>query len=309
MSREKYLLTCAQRRLWPACACADWSESSLSAWRNFASLAIQNAPSEDSDQTARMRRLIWIFAGRTCPTVRFLTLRFNYKSNSEARRAHGIVQLINTSIQSIGKLVQRLLFSSPEHEVLMVSYCGESVPPFVVRRASCGVNNCFKSLLLLHPWADWRYLVGSIGVTCRSKVAKIVPIRNPRWPQSPPSWKSVFRFFSWTESQLTPNLIGSIGVTCRSKIAKIMPIENPDLENLFFASSPKPKSQLTPNLVGSTRVTYRSNIVKSLRSDIQDCRHGGHLENLFFVSSSELKCHLTRNLAGSIGTTCRSKHS
>ena len=29
-------------------------------------LAVQNALSEDSDQTARMRRLIGIFAGRTC---------------------------------------------------------------------------------------------------------------------------------------------------------------------------------------------------------------------------------------------------
>ena len=55
--------------------CAVWSESSLSAWRNFASLAIQNAPSEESDQTARMRRLIWIFAGRTSPKERFSTLR------------------------------------------------------------------------------------------------------------------------------------------------------------------------------------------------------------------------------------------
>ena len=54
------------------------SEFSFSAWRNFASLAIQNAPSEDSDQIARMRRLIWIFAGRTCHDVRFLTLRFNW---------------------------------------------------------------------------------------------------------------------------------------------------------------------------------------------------------------------------------------
>ena len=36
-----------------------WSESSLSAWRNLASLAIQNAPSEDSDQTAR--RIIFTF--------------------------------------------------------------------------------------------------------------------------------------------------------------------------------------------------------------------------------------------------------
>ena len=44
------------------------------------------------------------------------------------------------------------LVSSPEHEMLMVSYCGQSVS--VVRRPSCGVNNCFKSLLLLHPWAN-----------------------------------------------------------------------------------------------------------------------------------------------------------
>ena len=57
---------------------AVWSECSLSAWRNFASLAIQNVRSEDSDQTTRMRRLLWIFAGRTCPKVRFLTLRLKW---------------------------------------------------------------------------------------------------------------------------------------------------------------------------------------------------------------------------------------
>ena len=34
-------------------------------WRNFVSLALQSALSEDSDQTARMRSLIWIFTGRT----------------------------------------------------------------------------------------------------------------------------------------------------------------------------------------------------------------------------------------------------
>ena len=42
-----------------------WSESSLSAWRNLGSLAILWAHSEDSDQTGRMPRLIWVFAGRT----------------------------------------------------------------------------------------------------------------------------------------------------------------------------------------------------------------------------------------------------
>ena len=53
---------------------AVWLESSLAAWRNFASLTIQNEPSKDSGQTARMRTLIWLFAGRTCTKVRFLTL-------------------------------------------------------------------------------------------------------------------------------------------------------------------------------------------------------------------------------------------
>ena len=60
-----------------------WLNYSLSAWRNLAPLAIQNAPSEDSDQTARMRGLIWIFAGRTCLKVRFLTLLFKWAASCE----------------------------------------------------------------------------------------------------------------------------------------------------------------------------------------------------------------------------------
>ena len=42
-----------------------WSVSSLSAWRNLGSLATHSAHSEDRDQTGRMPRLIWVFAGRT----------------------------------------------------------------------------------------------------------------------------------------------------------------------------------------------------------------------------------------------------
>ena len=42
-----------------------WSESSLSAWRKLGSLATHLAHSDDSDQTGRMPRLIWVFAGRT----------------------------------------------------------------------------------------------------------------------------------------------------------------------------------------------------------------------------------------------------
>ena len=42
-----------------------WSESPLSAWRKLGSLATQWAHSEDSDQTGRMLKLFWVFAGRT----------------------------------------------------------------------------------------------------------------------------------------------------------------------------------------------------------------------------------------------------
>ena len=74
--RPKYLRTCPPRPPSPSPTKTQiaWSEYPLSAWRNLASLAVQNAPSEDSDQTARMRRLIWIFAGRTCPKVPFVRL-------------------------------------------------------------------------------------------------------------------------------------------------------------------------------------------------------------------------------------------
>ena len=44
------------------------------------------------------------------------------------------------------------LFSSPEHKVLMVSFCDR--PMSGVRRPSCVVHNFFKHLLLLNHWAN-----------------------------------------------------------------------------------------------------------------------------------------------------------
>ena len=69
---------CAQRRLRSAWASAPgpvWSESSLSASRKLRSLATHWAHSEDSDQTERMPRLIWVFAGRIYQFVGFVTRR------------------------------------------------------------------------------------------------------------------------------------------------------------------------------------------------------------------------------------------
>ena len=52
------------------------SESSLSAWRKLGSLAAHRTHSEDSGQTGRMPKLIWVLAGRTdhffCFVVRWL---------------------------------------------------------------------------------------------------------------------------------------------------------------------------------------------------------------------------------------------
>ena len=45
--------------------CPVWSECLLSAWKKLGSLATHWAHNEDSDQTGRMPRLIWVFAGRT----------------------------------------------------------------------------------------------------------------------------------------------------------------------------------------------------------------------------------------------------
>ena len=51
---------------------------SLCAWKNLGSLATNWAHSEYSDQTGRMFRLTWVFAGRTCHFVGFVTRRLLY---------------------------------------------------------------------------------------------------------------------------------------------------------------------------------------------------------------------------------------
>ena len=50
-------------------------------------------------------------------------------------------------------------------------------------------------------------LVGSIWVTSRSKIAKLVQIGNSRWPPWPPSWESIFHFFSWTKRPVDSKLV------------------------------------------------------------------------------------------------------
>ena len=58
------------------CICTVWSKSLMSAWRNFATLATRNVPSEDFDQSAWMCRLIYYIG--THWKVRFLKLQLIY---------------------------------------------------------------------------------------------------------------------------------------------------------------------------------------------------------------------------------------
>ena len=53
-----------------------WLDSSLGAFRKAKDGKFPDADNEDSDQIAMIRKLIWVFVGRTWQTVHFLTLRF-----------------------------------------------------------------------------------------------------------------------------------------------------------------------------------------------------------------------------------------
>ena len=71
------------------------SESLLSAWRKLGSLATHWAHSEDSDQTGRMPRLIWVFAGRTV-----ILLVLSWGTNSEWVRISRLLLIIHQSAAS-----------------------------------------------------------------------------------------------------------------------------------------------------------------------------------------------------------------
>ena len=66
---------CAQRRLRSAWASAQSDQSSLCAQWVVKNPSFLHVDSEYSDQTWRMHRLIWVFAGRTCHFVGFVVRR------------------------------------------------------------------------------------------------------------------------------------------------------------------------------------------------------------------------------------------
>ena len=98
-----------------------WSESSLSAWRKHGSLATHWAHSEDSDQTRRMPRLIWVFAGHTV-TLLVLLCRGSFKDRSSLLQPCGRVAQRETTkhVESWSRPAQRPAPSSPGEVIAML---------------------------------------------------------------------------------------------------------------------------------------------------------------------------------------------
>ena len=102
------------------------------------------------------------------------------------------------------------------------SYCWNVIESLFkwLRSIDCLENLFFFTSSKLKDHLLTRNLVGSIRVTCRSKNAQMVAIRNLKLRLWWPSWKSVLNFFPWTEWAIDLKFIGSIEVTCRSTVAK-----------------------------------------------------------------------------------------
>ena len=134
-----------------------WSESSLSAWRKLGSLATHWAHSKDSDQTGRMPRLIWVFAGLT------LILLF----------CHETAQMFS-SIQKINVVWMKLPKENSYKWTLKIHYEEIDFHESMIQLLVIMIGCCVKSI-----WAwlfDWQLsLNGSLFCMCRCFVG--VPYR------------------------------------------------------------------------------------------------------------------------------------
>ena len=114
---------CAQRRLRSAWASAQSDQSSLCTQWVAKDPSFLHADSKDSDQTGRMPRLIWVFAGRTCHFVGFVMRRLNYKEADKDYKnvlwAWEIEKSVWGSLFGIRRLCQVMPNSDPEGQIFL----------------------------------------------------------------------------------------------------------------------------------------------------------------------------------------------
>ena len=139
-----------------------WPESSLSAWRKLGSLPTHWAHSEDSDQTGRMPRLIWVFAGRT---VILLVLSWGgsdesrhektcfmpYANNNDADQPahpHSLIRafVFRRCLDSIIAILSKSEISRHKRAGLRVAWSDAQKADFFITRL------IFKSIRSRHDW-------------------------------------------------------------------------------------------------------------------------------------------------------------
>ena len=131
-----------------------WSESSLSARRNLGPLTCYWAHSEDSDQTERMPRLIWVFAGCTLILL-FLSCR---GSNNESINLLKLNSQGNTASLLRNAKIKLMLYKDFPHDnrnakmkfkILQNTFLSWCFPMF-------GIRWCHNFWL---DWQHWHFLV------------------------------------------------------------------------------------------------------------------------------------------------------
>ena len=108
----------------------------------YAFLAIQNAPSEDSDQTARK---LGIFAGCPCPKVRFLTLRLK-QANTEYQKASLSMKVPHGLFENLSYLATEKSYALNLAQIVLSIYYKSDL-----------INPAQETTPLLRP---------SLGLTC-----------------------------------------------------------------------------------------------------------------------------------------------
>ena len=138
-----------------------WSEYSLSSWRKFGSLATHWAHSEDSGQTGRMPRLIWVFAGRICHFVGFVMrkLIFVWKYKYERSMPRTNCVLVCSIISAW--VIQGQLGSVPlhlKHRNTQNSNCNICSDTYLQVSYWCSANYKY---MYMYMWYDEQIFVSS----------------------------------------------------------------------------------------------------------------------------------------------------
>ena len=111
---------CTQRRLRSAWSSAQSDQSSLCGQWVAKDPSFLHADREDSDQTGRMPRLIWVFAGCTCHFVGFVMRRLILLSEMEHHKTYKITCICAVWSES---LLGALWVSASQEPKLLHIYC------------------------------------------------------------------------------------------------------------------------------------------------------------------------------------------